>query len=101
MQQFMFSTGIENSYPTIDIGGRTLRVDEMEKAGHYKQWRDDFRLVQELGIDFLRYGPPYYQAHLGPDRYDWAFADETFAALSELNICPIVDMCHFGVPNWI
>ena len=40
---------------------------------------DDFRLVQELGVDYLRYGPPYYRTHLGPGRYDWAFADETAA----------------------
>src|SRR2546421_10856560 len=101
MQQFMFSTGIENSYPTIDVHGRAVRVDEMEKAGHYTRWRDDFDLVRELGIEFLRYGPPYYRAHVGPGRYDWAFADETFAALTDLKICPIVDMCHFGVPDWI
>jgi len=37
---FLFATGIENSYPTIR--NRTLRVDEMEKCGHYKRWRTDF-----------------------------------------------------------
>src|SRR4051794_14471798 len=45
---FLFATGIENSYPTLD-GGRT-RVDEMEKCGHYDHWRTDFDRVQELGI---------------------------------------------------
>ena len=30
--KFMFSTGIENSYPTIQLpDGTTKRVDEMEK----------------------------------------------------------------------
>jgi beta-glucosidase len=32
MTQFLFATGIENSYPTI-AGG--IRVDEMDKCGHY------------------------------------------------------------------
>jgi beta-glucosidase/6-phospho-beta-glucosidase/beta-galactosidase len=99
---FMFSTGIENSYPTIALpNGRTFRVDEMEKCGHYKRWREDLDLVKETGIAFLRYGPPLYKTHLGPDRYDWSFADETFNRLKELQITPITDLCHFGVPDWI
>ncbi len=101
MPQFMFATGIENSNPTIQLpDGATKRVDEMEKCGHYARWREDFRLVRELGIEFLRYGPPLYRTHTGPGRYDWDFADETFSALREMNITPIVDLCHFGVPDW-
>ena len=99
---FLFATGIENSYPRIhDREGRTLRVDEMAKTRHYDCWREDFALVRELGLDYLRYGPPYYQVHQGPDRYDWTFTDETFAELRRLRITPIVDLCHFGVPDWV
>jgi len=102
MPEFMFATGIENSYPTIQLpDGRTFRVDEMAKTAHYTRWREDFRLVKEMGIEHLRYGPPYYACHLGPGRYDWSFADETFGVLQDLNITPIADLCHFGVPDWI
>jgi beta-glucosidase/6-phospho-beta-glucosidase/beta-galactosidase len=98
----MFATGIENSYPTIELpDGRTKRVDEMEKCGHYEHWLDDFELVRELGISFLRYGPPYHKTHLGAERYDWEFADITFGKLRNMRITPIVDLCHFGVPDWI
>src|SRR5215204_3458618 len=96
---FMFATGIENSYPTIN-GGRT-RVDEMEKCGHYKHWRKDFDLVQEMGISFLRYGPPIHRTWLGEGTYDWAFADTTFHELRKRDIVVIADLCHFGVPDWI
>lgn len=96
---FMFATGIENSAPAIR-GGRK-RQDEMEKCGHYRLWRQDFALVADLGVHFLRYGPPLHRTYLGPDRYDWAFADETFAELRRLDIVPIADLCHFGVPDWI
>ncbi len=44
MANFMFATGIENSYPTIQNG--RYRVDQMEVCGHYKHWRTDFDLVQ-------------------------------------------------------
>jgi beta-glucosidase/6-phospho-beta-glucosidase/beta-galactosidase len=99
MSGFIFATGIENSIPTID-GGR-LRMDELDKGGHYRHWETDFRLVRELGIGFLRYGPPLHRTFLGVDRYDWEFADLAFGRLQELGIVPIVDLCHFGVPDWI
>lgn len=101
MRQFMFATGIENSYPTIQWNGRTVRQDELAKTKHYDYWRDDFRLATELGIPYLRYGPPYFLVHTGPGKYDWTFTDETFGALRELNLIPIADLCHFGVPDWI
>ncbi|TGD81548.1 family 1 glycosylhydrolase [Hymenobacter wooponensis] len=96
---FLFATGIENSYPTIQNG--RVRMDEMEKCGHYKFWQKDFDLVEELGIGFLRYGPPIHTTWLGPGKYDWSFADETFRDLYRRNIVPIVDLCHFGVPDWL
>jgi len=96
---FMFATGIENSYPTIN-SGRT-RIDEMEKCRHYDLWRKDFDLVQQLGICYLRYGPPIHRTWLGPGRYDWSFADATFGDLLRRDLVPIVDLCHFGVPDWL
>ena len=96
---FMFATGIENSYPTIG-NGRT-RVDEMEKCGHYRHWRTDFALVEDLGIRFLRYGPPLHKTWLGPDRHDWEFSDLAFGELRRRDTVPIADLCHFGVPDWV
>src|SRR5829696_3627368 len=96
---FIFATGIENSNPTLKNG--TVRVDELEKGGHYKHWQTDFALLQDLDIRFLRYGPPIHRTWLAHNRYDWDFADQTFGRLKSLDITPIVDLCHFGVPDWI
>ena len=95
----MFATGIENSIPKID-GGR-VRVDQMESCGHYRDFKKDFDCVENLGVHFLRYGPPLHTTFVGPDKYDWEFADLTFAELKRRDIIPIVDLCHFGVPDWI
>ena len=96
---FMFATGIENSNPTIQNG--KFRVDELEKCGHYTFWKKDFELTQQLGIRFLRYGPPIHRTYLGKNKFDWSFADETFGELKRMNMIPITDLCHFGVPDWI
>jgi beta-glucosidase len=95
----MFATGIENSIPKIQNG--RVRVDQMESCGHYRHWRKDFDLVQELGLGYLRYGPPLHTTLLGPERYDWEFADITFGELRRRDIVPIVDLCHFGLPDWL
>lgn len=95
----MFATGVENSIPTIQNG--RVRVDEMESCGHYQQWSTDFDKVQELGIKFLRYGPPLHKTYLGPKRYDWSFTDTVYPDLRRRGIIPITDLCHFGVPDWI
>ncbi len=96
---FMFATGIENSAPTI-ASGRT-RIDELEACGHYDRWQDDFDRVQELGIRFLRYGPPLHRTYIDRERFDWRFSDATFGSLRRRGIVPIVDLCHFGLPDWI
>ena len=77
---FMFATGIENSYPTIH-GGRT-RVDEMGQVrplrpagGRTSTW------CRNWASAILRYGPPIHRTWLGEGRYDWSFADETFGDL--------------------
>src|SRR5581483_1887311 len=59
------------------------------------------RLVREMNIPVLRYGLPNHLIHLGPDKYDWSFADEALAEIKRLGILPILDLLHFGVPDWL
>jgi beta-glucosidase/6-phospho-beta-glucosidase/beta-galactosidase len=97
----MFATGIECSYPTIQTPDGRKRRDQLEECGHYRLWREDLELTRELGLRYLRYGPPYYRMHLGPGQYDWAWTDQVLPELRRLRLVPIVDLCHFGVPDWI
>src|SRR5690242_10949687 len=100
--RFIFATGIECSYPTIaGPDGRSVRMDALEKTFHYRHWQQDLALVREIGLHYLRYGPPYYRIHIGPNQYDWEFTDQVFNEMQRLDIVPIVDLCHFGVPDWV
>src|SRR4051794_38858479 len=100
-QRFIFATGIECSYPTINTPKGKKRVDELEKCGHYEHWKTDLQITKEMNIRYLRYGPPYYKMHLASGKYDWEFIDQVMAEIQRLGIVPIVDLCHFGVPDWI
>jgi beta-glucosidase/6-phospho-beta-glucosidase/beta-galactosidase len=99
MSDFMFATGIECSCPAIEHG--RWRMDELAATGHYKFWRRDLNLVRELGLKYLRYGPPILQIFLGPDTFNWDFMDQVCAEMRRLEITPIVDLCHFGIPDWL
>jgi beta-glucosidase/6-phospho-beta-glucosidase/beta-galactosidase len=96
---FMFATGIECSNPTID-NGRTRR-DLLAECGHYERWREDLALTRELGLLVLRYGLPIHKVFLGPGKYDWEFADLAMGEIRRLGITPILDLLHFGLPDWI
>lgn len=98
MHGFMFATGIENSYPTIAQGHR---IDQMEKCGHYAHWREDLQLVRRQQLHYLRWGPALHRTFLGPGQYDWTWFDEVMHEMDRLDIQPILDLCHFGVPDWI
>lgn len=96
---FMFATGIECSYPTIENG--RWRRDEMDSTHHYEFWQRDLELAREIGVTHIRYGPPLHLIFEGPGRYDWDYIDPQMEELRELGPEPIIDLCHFGVPSWL
>ena len=99
MPEFMFATGIECSYPTIENG--RWRRDQLEETGHYRHWRRDLELVRELGIKYLRYGFPIHLVHHARNKFDWSFPDAVCEAMQDLAIVPIIDLVHFGLPDWL
>jgi beta-glucosidase/6-phospho-beta-glucosidase/beta-galactosidase len=96
---FIFATGIECSYPTIENGH--WRRDEMETMRHYELWQRDFELARKIGVSHLRYGPPLHLIYDAPGAYRWDLIDEPMANLEAHGPEPIVDLCHFGVPCWL
>src|SRR6185437_8788178 len=99
---FAFATGIECSNPVVaDADGNRLRRDLLEECGHLCRFREDLQLVKDLGTPCLRYGLPSHLISLGPDRFDWSFADDAMAEIRRLGITPIMDLLHFGIPDWM
>lgn len=103
MKTILFATGIECSQPRVKCkesgGGR--RRDQLADTKHYEHWRRDLELCREIGATVVRYGIPYYRMHKGPGKYDWSFMDEVIPIMRTLGIRPMMDLCHYGVPDWI
>jgi beta-glucosidase/6-phospho-beta-glucosidase/beta-galactosidase len=99
MSEFIFATGIECSVPTIE-GGRWRR-DQLAETEHYRYWRKDLELTRSLGLKYLRYGFPIHLTFLGEAKYDWSFSDAVCQGMIELGIIPIIDLVHFGLPDWL
>jgi beta-glucosidase len=98
LRRFLFSVGIECSNPVIANG---RRVDELELTGHYDLWEKDLGLVKDLGVEYVRYGLPIHRTFPEPGRYDWSLADKVLNRMQELGLQPILDLVHFGLPDWL
>lgn len=98
---FQWCVGIEDTFITAPWPetGRTL--DEYELTGHYKHWREDIDLMGELGVRMVRYGLPWYRINPSANKWDWEWADKPLEYLLERGIDPIVDLVHYGLPQWI
>jgi beta-glucosidase len=95
--RFMFAVGIECSCPKNADG----RVDQLQSTGHYELWQTDLKLVCDLGLRYLRYGPPIYKIWTAKDQYDWKILDPVMHEMRRLGIVPIIDLLHFGLPDWL
>jgi beta-glucosidase len=96
--RFMFAVGIECSNPVVGDGHR---VDQLESTGHYVHWKKDLQLVKDLGLRYLRYGPPIHRIFKGRGDYDWTILDPIMDEMQRLKIRPIIDFVHFGLPDWL
>jgi beta-glucosidase len=98
---FIWATGIEDTFiPQVCPGLRAL--DEYELTQHYKLWKRDFDLVAETGVNFLRWGIPWYRVQPAPDKWDWQWIDQALDYLTNVKgITPILDLMHYGTPLWL
>jgi beta-glucosidase len=99
--RFLWASGIEDTFITFPwpATGRTL--DEYQLTQHYERWKEDLNLFAELGVPFVRYGIPWHNICPARGEWDWSFTDRTLEHLLSLNIQPIVDLVHYGLPPWI
>lgn len=99
---FLWAGGIENTFITAKHSTTGKTLEEYQLTRHYDRWRADLSLAASAGINSIRWGIPWYRVEAARGRYDWAWTDEVVDyLLEELHIEPIVDLIHYGTPDWL
>jgi len=96
---FAVACGEEASDPTVLFDGNEVRVDELEASGHLGRQDEDLAAVAGLGVRWWRYGMPWRLAEPEPGTYDWSLWDRALDACERHGLEPVVDLCHFGLPD--
>jgi hypothetical protein len=96
---FVVASGEEASDPIVFHDGQLVRVDELRASNHLAHQDDDLHAVAELGVRWWRYGMPWRLTEPEPGRYDWSLWDRALDACDRHGLVPIVDLCHFGLPD--
>lgn len=96
---FAWASGEECSTPLVKHRGRTVRVDELASTGHLDRLDRDLADAKALGISVWRYGMPWHRSEVAPGKYDWALWDAALDACEKHALTPVVDLCHFGLPD--
>jgi beta-glucosidase/6-phospho-beta-glucosidase/beta-galactosidase len=96
---FAVACGEEASDPTVLHEGAVVRVDELAASDHLARQNEDLAAVAGLGVRWWRYGMPWRLTEVEPGVYDWSLWDRALSACERHGLEPIVDLCHFGLPD--
>ena len=96
---FAWASGEEGSDPLVFHDEHVVRVDEFARSGHLERMDEDLAAVAGLGIRVWRYGMPWRLTERAPGVYDWTLWDQALAACARHDLQPVVDLCHFGLPD--
>ena len=92
---FEWMTGFEcSSFPQVGM-------DELELTQHDRFWGSDLVRAREAGCRVVRYGIRWNVVNPRPHQWDWSSVDGPMELMRHLEIEPIVDLFHFGVPEWL
>lgn len=96
---FAWGSGEEASDPIVLYEGAPVRVDQLARSGHLAHQDRDLADVAALGLDVWRYGMPWRLVERSPGSYDWTLWDRALAACARHGLHPVIDLCHFGLPD--
>jgi hypothetical protein len=96
---FAVACGEEASDPIVLHEGDLVRVDQLTASDHLAHQDADLAAVAGLGVRWWRYGMPWRWTEPEPGTYDWSHWDRALAAAERHGLEPVIDLCHFGLPD--
>ena len=97
--EFAVACGEEASDPLVLHEGSVVRVDQLAASEHLDRLDEDHAAVARLGVTVWRFGMQWQRTELRPGEYDWSLWDRALAACERHGLTPVVDLCHFGLPD--
>lgn len=92
---FAWMTGFEcSTFPQIGM-------DEIALTQHDRFWGSDILRAHDAGCRVIRYGIRWPVVNPRPRQWDWTSLDGPMELMRHLGMEPIVDLFHFGVPEWM
>jgi hypothetical protein len=76
-------------------------LDVFSSTGHDQFTRQDYRLMLDFGIRTVREGARWHVIETAPGVYDFSSLHELYDAADELGIEIILDIFHFGWPDFL
>lgn len=99
---FYWMVGEESSDPVVAFEGRSVRLDQMESTGHLARMEGDLAAIASVGATHVRYGVNWRRAQPeGAGDFSWDLWDRALAACDDAGLTPVVDLLHFGTPDWL
>ncbi|CAN5227038.1 family 1 glycosylhydrolase [soil metagenome] len=92
---FEWLTGFEcTTFPQIGM-------DELALTQHDRFWGSDIVRAREAGCRVIRYGIRWHVVNPRPRQWDWSSLDGPLELMRHLGMEPIIDVFHFGTPEWL
>lgn len=102
VRPFYWMVGEESSDPLVAFEGRRVRVDQMESTGHLDHMDEDLADIRSVGAGYVRYGINWRRVQPdGPDGFAWGLWDRALEACERHGLEMVVDLLHFGTPDWL
>jgi beta-glucosidase len=99
--QFIWATGIEDTFVTALHPKTSRHIDEYELTGHYTRCKEDIQRVAETGVNMCRYGIPWHRIQPQKNQWNWDWTDQALEEFDKIKVHPIIDLVHYGLPDWI
>ena len=100
-KQFIWATGIEDTFITALHPKTSRHIDEYELTGHYQKWKEDIGLVAQTGVTMCRYGIPWHKIQPQKNLWEWNWTDRVLETFDKVQVHPIIDLVHYGLPGWL
>ncbi len=97
-QKGIFLTAVQGSDPSLT--GR-YRDQLIEAHDFYRNYEARLENLAVIGIEWLQFGPSYFEIHRNANQTDFGFVDHVMTTCKDQKITVIADLLHVSLADWL